>query len=140
MGHITGLIAVVACTLFAGAAAYINLVEHPARLSCGTEIAATQWAPSYKRAAVMQASLAALATIAGIWRWLLTHGSLWLAGALCIFLVIPFTLVVIRPTNSRLLEPDRDRGSAETRALLATWGRLHGVRSALSLLGSLLFV
>jgi len=52
------LVAILACALFAGAAVYINLVEHPARLSCGTEIAARQWAPSYKRATVMQASLA----------------------------------------------------------------------------------
>ena|SRR2546426_7465238 len=140
MSQIAGVIAVVACTLFAGAAAYINLVEHPARLSRGTEIAATEWPASYKRAAVMQASLAVLATIAGMGRWLLTGGSLWLAGSLCIFLVVPFTLVVIRPTNRRLLEPGRDRGSAETRALLETWGRLHGVRTALSLLGALLFV
>ena len=64
------LIAVLSCTLFAGAAIYINLVEHPARLSCGTEIAARQWAPSYKRATVMQASLAVVAGVAGLVRWL----------------------------------------------------------------------
>ena len=58
------LTAVLACTLFTGASIYINLVEHPARLSCGTEVAATQWAPSYKRATVMQVSLAVTAAIA----------------------------------------------------------------------------
>jgi uncharacterized membrane protein len=140
MSEIAGIIAVLACTLFAGAAVYINLVEHPARLSCGTEIAARQWAPSYKRATLMQAPLAVLATIAGILRWLLTGGSLWLVGSICIFLVVPFTLLVILPTNHRLLEPGRDRASAETRALLMTWGQLHGVRTALSLLASVLLV
>jgi hypothetical protein len=135
-----GIIAVLASTLFAGAAVYINLVEHPARLSCGTEIAARQWAPSYKRATWMQAPLAVLATIAGIIRWLLSGGSLWLVGSVCIFLVVPFTLLVILPTNNRLLEPGRDRASAETRALLTTWGQLHGVRSALSLLASVLLL
>lgn len=44
-------IAVLSCTLFTGAAVYINLVEHPARMGCGTKTAATVWAPSYKRAA-----------------------------------------------------------------------------------------
>jgi len=135
-----GIIAVLASTLFCGAAVYINLVEHPARLSCGTEIAARQWAPSYKRATMMQAPLAVIATIAGIARWLLTGGSLWLVGSICIFLVVPFTFLVILPTNHRLLEPGQDLASAETRDLLTTWGRLHGVRSALSLLGSVLFV
>jgi len=46
MTEIVSLAAILACTLFAGAAIYINLVEHPARLSCGTEIAAKQWAPA----------------------------------------------------------------------------------------------
>jgi hypothetical protein len=54
MTNVVTVVAVLACTLFAGAAIYINVVEHPARLSCGTEIAARQWAPSYRRATVQQ--------------------------------------------------------------------------------------
>ena len=140
MSAILAVAAVLACTLFAGAAIYINLVEHPARLSCGTEIAARQWAPSYERATVMQVALAILATLAGVARWLQGGRALWLWGSLCIFAVIPFTLLVILPTNNKLLVPGRDLGSAETRALLEAWGRLHAVRSALSLLASALFV
>ena len=60
MNGLVTLVAILARALFAGAAVYINLVEHPARPSCGTETAARQWAPSYKRATVMQASLAVL--------------------------------------------------------------------------------
>jgi hypothetical protein len=33
------IIATLVCAIFAGAAIYINLVEHPARMSCGTEVA-----------------------------------------------------------------------------------------------------
>jgi len=33
------LLATVCAGLFSGAAIYVNLVEHPARLSCGTELA-----------------------------------------------------------------------------------------------------
>ena len=51
-------VATLACAIFAGAALYINLVEHPARMVCGTELAIRQWAPSYKRATWMQAPLA----------------------------------------------------------------------------------
>jgi hypothetical protein len=43
------------CGLFAGAAIYVNLVEHPARMECGPELAATEFGPSYPRATVMQA-------------------------------------------------------------------------------------
>ncbi len=133
-------VAVFACTLFTGAAIYINLVEHPARLACGTELAATQWVPSYERATVMQVSLAVLAAASGTVRWTQGGGVLWLWGAIVIFAVIPFTVVVILPTNKKLLDPNRNRGSDETRALLETWGRLHAVRTVLGLLASSLFI
>ena len=50
------IIATVCAGLFAGAAIYIKAVEHPARLSCGSEIALREFAPSYHRATVMQAA------------------------------------------------------------------------------------
>jgi len=33
--------AILSCALFAGAAVYINLAEHPARMQCGTELLPT---------------------------------------------------------------------------------------------------
>jgi hypothetical protein len=129
-----------ACALFAGAALYITFVEHPARLSCGTEVAACQWRPSYKRATVMQVSLAIAATLAGFVLWLSSGRTSWLIGALLIVSVIPFTLLVILPTNNKLLENDRDPSSPETRQLLETWGRLHAVRSVLSLLATIVYL
>src|SRR5438309_9576691 len=98
-------IAIVACSLFAGAAIYVSLVEHPARMECGTELAATAFGPSYRRAAVMQVSLALLATIAGCGAWVTGASVAWFVGALLIFAIVPFTLVVIMPTNKKLLDP-----------------------------------
>jgi anthrone oxygenase-like protein len=140
MVDLVTLVAVLACTLFAGAAAYINLVEHPARLSCGTEAAARQWAPSYRRATFMQASLAVAAGIAGLTRWLQNGRWSWVAGSLAILAVVPVTLLVILPTNKKLLEPGRNLGSNETRELLLAWGRLHAIRTVLGLIGSILFI
>ncbi|WP_349617394.1 DUF1772 domain-containing protein [Azotobacter salinestris] len=122
----TQLLAVLCCTLFTGAAVYINLVEHPARLECTTEIVAAQWAPSYRRATRMQASLAIASSLAGVLAWLLGGGIAWLLGALLIGLVVPFTFVAIMPTNHRLLGPGRDPSSPETRQLLDRWGACTG--------------
>ncbi|HYE95294.1 MAG TPA: DUF1772 domain-containing protein [Rubricoccaceae bacterium] len=140
MAELAEFLAVIACALFAGAAVYINLVEHPARLSFGTAIAATQWAPSYKRATVMQVPLAVLAAVGGALRWAVGGDVWWLVGALLILAVIPFTVLIILPTNNRLLEPQRDRASAETQRLLEGWGRLHAVRSVMSVAALGLFV
>ena len=133
-------IAVLATTIFAGAAIYINLVEHPARMSCSTEIAAAVWAPSYRRATVMQASLAVAGSLAGLAGWMLGAGDMWLVAALFILAVVPVTFIIIFPTNKKLLAPGRDPGSPETRKLLIKWNRLHAIRSALSLIASATFV
>jgi hypothetical protein len=127
-------LAVLCCILFAGAAIYINLVEHPARMGCDTKTAATVWAPSYKKATVMQAPLAVTSFLAGVVAWLFGGGMLWLIGAVLIGLVVPFTFIAVMPTNNQLLAPGRDLSSAETRSLLDKWGRLHAVRSVLSFL------
>jgi len=139
MAELIEFVAVLACTLFTGAAIYIVAVEHPARLSCGTEIAITQWAPSYSRATIMQAPLAVIAGSCGILRGIQGGGHLWVWAATLILAVVPFTLVVVRPTNARLLDV-RDRRSDETLQLLKSWGRLHTVRTVLSAAASLLFI
>ena len=133
-------IATLSTTLFAGASIYINFVEHPARMGCDTKTAATVWAPSYKRATVMQASLAIIGCLSGIAVGLLGGGIMWLVGALFIGLVVPFTFIAIMPTNKQLLMPGRDLASNETRALLEKWNKLHAVRSVLSFIASIVYI
>ena len=126
--------------LFAGAAIYINAVEHPARLSCGNELAVRQFRPSYERATVMQASLAVIGSVAGLLA-ALRHSDVQLAvAALLLGGVVPFTLLVILPTNHGLVDPALDARSAEAARLLARWGRLHAVRSAASAVAFGLFL
>ena len=133
-------IAVWAAGLFSGAALYVTLVEHPARMRCGTLLAATEFGPSYKRGAVMQATLAGVGTLAGAAAGLTGGGAAWLVGSLLLFLVVPFTLVVIFPTNHQLLDPVLDKSSPRTHQLLVRWGRLHEVRTVLSLGAFIVFV
>ena len=134
------LLATFAAALFAGAALYINLAEHPARMGLETKIAALQWAPSYKRATWLQAPLALVSFLTGAAAWLLGASFGWIVGALLIGAVVPFTFIVIMPTNHKLLAPGRDLSSAETRELLDKWGKLHAVRTALSLIASIVFL
>jgi Domain of unknown function (DUF1772) len=133
-------VAVLSYSLFTGASVYINLVEHPARMECGVEIAATEFAPSYRRATIMQATLAAVGLISSFAAWLAGATFWWLVAGALLGSVIPFTLIVILPTNNVLLSPTLDRPSAQTERLLTRWGALHAVRSILSALALLLFL
>jgi hypothetical protein len=133
-------IAILSAAIFAGAALYINVAEHPARMELETRFAAAQWAPSYRRATWMQAPLAFLSLIAGFGSWLLGGGFGWAIGALMIGAVIPFTFIGIMPTNKALLAPGRDLSAAETHALLEHWAKLHAVRTALSFAATVLYI
>jgi hypothetical protein len=124
-----GLLALVAAALFTGAAVYVSVAEHPARLKLDAAAALAQWKPAYHNGAAMQASLAligfALGTIAfvlgGDWRWL--------AGALILLANWPYTLLIIMPVNAKLKATET--ADANTLALLKQWGALHLWRGVL---------
>ena len=140
MQQIAEFIAVLVCALFTGAAVYINVVKHPARMQCGVELATTVFAPSYRRATALQATCAVAGLLSSLAAWLAGATIWWLIAGILLGSVIPFTLIAILPTNRRLLSPALDRGSAEAERLLAHWGRRHAVRSVLSGLALLLFL
>jgi hypothetical protein len=134
------IVATLASGIFAGAAVYINFVEQPARLSCGVELAVTEWRPSYRRGTMMQAPLALVGSLAALVSWWFDRGLAWLIGGLLLLFIIPFTLVVILPTNKRLESRELDLRSEEAGRLLRHWGRLHAVRSILSGVAFVIFL
>jgi hypothetical protein len=134
------LVATLCCGIFAGAAIYVNVVEHPARLEGGTALALTEWAPSYRRATLMQAPLAVVGGLAALGAWLLGAGRGWLLGGLLLGSVVPFTLLALMPTNRALQAANATRDLPAAAMLLARWNRLHAVRSILSGAAFLLFV
>jgi anthrone oxygenase-like protein len=140
MGAVLQLVATLAAGLFAGAAVYISFVEHPARMQCGTRLAVTEFSPSYKRATWMQAPLAAVGSLSGIAAWLLGAHGLWAIGGILLGAIIPLTLIVIVPTNKRLLDPGLDKDSDHAKRLLVRWGRLHCLRTLLSIVALLIFL
>ena len=113
---IVKILAALSAALFAGAALYINVAEHPARLTLETRQAALQWTPSYKRATWLQAPLAIASFVCGVAVALLAGGRPWLVPALLIGAVVPVTFIVIMPTNRQLLAPNRDLASADSGA------------------------
>jgi len=133
------LLALLCATLFAGAALYISLVEHPARLGLGDGPLLQQWQPSYKRAFPIQSGLALIGGVAGLLACYVSRDWLWMAGSIALLANWPFTLLVIMPINKRLMAWDPAHASDESRRLLVQWGKLHAVRSLLGAASMLFF-
>jgi hypothetical protein len=134
------IVAIVCSGLFSGAALYISFVEHPARIEAGGPVALAEFGPSYRRATVMQAGLAVCGTAASVVAWLGGSNPLSLVAGVVLFAVVPFTLVVIFPTNKGLLDAGLDPSSVAAKVLLVRWGNLHAVRSVLGLVAFVLSV
>lgn len=134
------LLATFCCSLVAGAAVYVSLVEHPARMKCGTEVAVAEFSPSYRRAAVIMPSLAMLGFIFSTVAWLAGANVWWLVGGVVQVSVVPYTLLIILPTNKELLKPSIGKKSVRAAQLLSRWGKLHAVRTILSILALLIFL
>jgi len=137
---ISGQLALVTAALFTGAAIYVSCVEHQARMALDDRAMLTEWKPAYRRGFAMQASLAIIGFLLGVWAFYETRNWLWLAGALTLLGGWPYTLIFILPTNNRLLATPIEAASAETRALVAKWAALHAVRTALGVGATILFL
>jgi hypothetical protein len=112
------VLALLSATLFAGAAAYISIIEHPARLTLEDGPMLAQWQPSYRRALPIQAGLAVLGGVVGLIAFYQLRDWQWLVGSVVLLANWPFTLLVIMPTNKRLLATPVQDAGAESRHML----------------------
>jgi len=120
--------------LFAGAALYVSLVEHPARMANTLGIALAEFRPSYKRASVMQVTLAVLGVAGAVGAYFLGRGISTLVAGIVLATVVPFTLIVIMPITRQLLDETRTARTDDTEVLLEKWGKLHNVRTIAGIL------
>jgi hypothetical protein len=134
----SGLVALTVAAIFTGAAVYVNVAEQPARLSLDDGALLAEWKPSYKRGAVMQASIALIGCVLGLVAWWQTSHAGFLVGAVAIVAPWPWTLLAIKPTNDALLATDQ--AGPQTRALIEKWGTLHAVRTTLGALATLAYL
>jgi Domain of unknown function (DUF1772) len=134
---VIGLLALMAAAIFFGAAFYVNVAEQPARLSLDDRALLTEWKPSYKRGAAMQAPLALIGFALAMIAWWQNSHPGFLIGAIAMIAPWPWTLFGIKPTNDALLATDPEAAGPRSRELIVRWGALHAVRTALGAIASL---
>ena len=137
---LAGQLAIIVAAIFAGAAAYINIAEQPARLALDDRSLLAEWKPAYKRGFAMQAPLAVIGFLLGLVAWWETEQWLWVIGAVLLVANWPYTLIGIMPTNKKLAATDLTGAGPESRALIEKWATLHGVRTAFGLVATLAFL
>jgi hypothetical protein len=137
---LAGQLALIAAAVFAGAALYVSVVEHPARKHLDDRAALVEWQPAYKRGFAMQAPLAVVGFLLGLLAWWQSGNWLWLFGAAVLIANWPYTLLVMLPTNNKLMATEPTQAGAESHALLDKWSQLHGVRTALGCLAAAIFL
>ena len=141
-------LAVVAGGLFAGTALYITIGQMPALRDFGLNEQWRFFPITYQKIAMTQASLTAIAGVAGIAHATRIHGApfdrnLWIAAGTTFVAIIPYTVAVIAPTNRTIIEENKSvqLGGADKinigtkKDLLDKWAVLHGIRTIASVAG-----
>jgi hypothetical protein len=126
-----GQLAFLSAAAFAGAALYVNIAEQPARLALDDKSLLAQWKPSYAHGKFMQAGLAMISGVLGLYVAWQTGDWRWIVGAFLILANWPFTLLGIARTNKKLNAIAANDAGPASRALVEKWGRLHAVRTVL---------
>lgn len=137
---LAGTLALTVAAVFTGAAFYINFAEQSARLGLDDRALLQEWKPAYKAGFAMQATLAIVGFVFGVFEWLVSGELPWLLGAVILLANWPFTLLAIMPTNNILMATPPEAAGAATRALIERWGRLHAVRTALGATATAVFI
>jgi hypothetical protein len=137
---IASAIATLAAGLWAGAAIYIAVCEHPSTLKVGVEFATAYFKPMSKRTAPLMMVLAAIAGVAACTQWYYTGDSEWMIGGALMLAMFPLTGLLIVPTNIRLINIDAAAEPERAVHLHTTWGRMHLIRTVLGTIPFILFV
>ncbi len=122
------------------AAFYVNVVEQPARLGLDDPALLAEWKVAYRRGFALQAPLAFLGFALGTLVWYRTGQVLFLLGALLMIANWPWTLLIMMPTNKKIMATPLEEAEPETRDRLVKWNGLHATWTCLGCLAVFAFL
>lgn len=102
-------------------------------MATGPPMAVAQFRMSYSRGAFLQTTLALVGAVAAAGVWLNGGPVGWLGAGVLLGAVVPYALLGIAPTTSRLRDRALAPDSPDAHRLLRRWGHLHAVRTLAAL-------
>lgn len=127
-------LATFAAGLFAGSTLYVTAVGQPVRLDLGPAIAVPSFLLSLPRTRRLNSALHVLSLLLALAVFALRPSAPGLLALLVLAPILPISLLWIEPLNCAIAAAE----PPQAMALLARWGRLHGLRTLLGAAGFLL--
>jgi|1186.fasta_scaffold02540_5 hypothetical protein len=121
----TGLYAFAVAAVFLGAAIYIGVVEHPARLKLSARAMVREWAVSDHRGTMLLTALSLTSAVLAFVQYRISGDVRWIMGGLAILTSWPYEYYVLVPLSIWLCAIPPEKGSAPARKLMGHWGLLE---------------
>lgn len=133
-------IALLCCALFAGAATYVSLVEHPSMTEGGSRLAGTYLLISHPRPVIFQTSFGAIGSLAGILAGLAGGSLWWSAGGIVLAGATLLQIAAVMPLSRRVLDIDPQADPKDAAPLFEKLTRLHAAQSLAGLASLFVFI
>ena len=134
-------IALFCCALFAGAATYVSLVEHPAMVEGGRELTGTYILLAQPRPAFFLTSFAVLGALGGMSAGIAGGSIWWLAGGVVLGIAALFQMAAVTPETRRLAEMAMADDAKVTGSFqVSRLARLHALQSLAGLAALFAFI
>lgn len=117
--------------ILTGASLYSSMVEIPIRAKTSEEEQLKNWRLVFPKASKLLIIIGNIAMVLVLITWYLTGNMGWLMGAIPLIILIPFTVIFIFKTNAELTSLT---DLTEVSTLIKNWGKLHNVRTILSII------
>ncbi|HLE65877.1 MAG TPA: hypothetical protein VI730_01905 [Burkholderiales bacterium] len=133
-------IALFCCALFAGAATYVSLVEHPTMTEGGLKLEGIYLLTSHPRPVVFQTSFGTIGSLSGILAGLAGADLWWSAGGGVLAAATLLQVFAVIPLSRRILDIDPQSDPRNAIPLYETLTKLHAAQSLAGLAALFIFI
>ena len=127
-------------TLYVGTMSFGAFLDPLSRTRLNARQKLTQWSDMFRASLVPMTSLCVLSSLAGFLRYYQTMNASWAVGSGIMAAILPYTMVIVRPVFSRLLDEDKKDAPKDSDEDIGMWLGLHKFRVLLAVVAAAFFM